>query len=207
MSIGVRDPALLTSLIDYTHLYTSVPTCTIYTHLYSWVPICNHLYRLHHLYVPVPTFTLVASLQACTHPYLPVPTCTIYTHRYPPVPFVLTFTCLFPPVPTYVHLYQPLPTSGHLYLPVINCSYLCPPMPTCNNWYHLYSSIPKSDNIICKGPFQQSLLMAPVLTCHLYPPISFHFHFHFTLLSLKRICILQLMITSKIYGMVSTKCK
>ena len=30
---------------------------------------------------------------------------------------------------------------------------------------------------------------------------------HFTLLSLKRICILQLMITSKIYGMVSTKCK
>ncbi|KAK2193764.1 hypothetical protein NP493_7g09007 [Ridgeia piscesae] len=32
-----------------------------------------------------------------------------------------------------------------------------------------------------------------------------HFHFHFTLLSLKRICILQLMITSKIYGMVSTK--
>ena len=39
---------------------------------------------------------------------------------------------------------------------------------------------------------------------------SLHFtslHFHFTLLSLKRICILQLMITSKIYGMVSTKCK
>ena len=30
---------------------------------------------------------------------------------------------------------------------------------------------------------------------------------HFTLLSLKRICILQLMITSKIYGMVTTKCK
>ena len=30
---------------------------------------------------------------------------------------------------------------------------------------------------------------------------------HFTLLSLKRICILHLMITSKIYGMVSTKCK
>ncbi len=30
---------------------------------------------------------------------------------------------------------------------------------------------------------------------------------HFTLLSLKRICILQLMITSKLYGMVSTKCK
>ena len=29
----------------------------------------------------------------------------------------------------------------------------------------------------------------------------------FTLLSLKRICILQLTITSKIYGMVSTKCK
>ena len=28
-----------------------------------------------------------------------------------------------------------------------------------------------------------------------------------TLLSLKRICILQLMITSKIYGMVTTKCK
>ena len=42
---------------------------------------------------------------------------------------------------------------------------------------------------------------------------SLHFtslHFtspHFTLLSLKRICILQLMITSKIYGMVTTKCK
>ena len=37
-------------------------------------------------------------------------------------------------------------------------------------------------------------------------PHSFFF-FYFTLLSLKRICILQLMITSKIYGMVTTKCK
>ena len=37
---------------------------------------------------------------------------------------------------------------------------------------------------------------------------SLHFtSLHFTLFSLKRICILQLMITSKIYGMVSTKCK
>ena len=36
---------------------------------------------------------------------------------------------------------------------------------------------------------------------------TYHITFHFTLLSLKRICILQLMITSKIYGMVSTKCK
>ena len=35
---------------------------------------------------------------------------------------------------------------------------------------------------------------------------SYFISLHFTLLSLKRICILQLMITSKIYGMVSTKC-
>ena len=40
---------------------------------------------------------------------------------------------------------------------------------------------------------------------YLHSGILSLFHFHFTVL--KRICILQLMITSKIYVMVSTKCK
>ena len=44
-----------------------------------------------------------------------------------------------------------------------------------------------------KGLYQYNILLLGVAS--------------FTLLSLKRICILQLMITSKIYGMVSTKCK
>ena len=50
-------------------------------------------------------------------------------------------------------------------------------------------------------PLHLVLVDAPLQHSTAQQPINF------TLLSLKRICIVQLMITSKTYGMVTTKCK